>query len=316
MDPKTTNPVGETATFEQKIAAFQAIATNPVAREQYAASRADVILPLIDEQSTIRAIFDQELLVPGADSRHDIMFDDVNMVFVLPAAGATPVVQFEGAEVHIDTFALTGGVEWAWKIAREGRFPVGQYATKLLKQKFILQEELAGWGVVKFHAASLPTKQVINAYDSDGSNVSANNKEFNIYTLNEVLTRADTLGKGGRKVTDIYMSPRRFGDLRNQVTNHALPPSMREAIWANGQGTNSQAEIRFHKVYNPRIIADNRAYAFTQKDGYRYGKMPIREKLFTRENPTSAAEWKFGVIGREELGFGVLDALGLMEIRF
>jgi hypothetical protein len=293
-----------------------AIADNPVARQEYAASRADVILPLIDEQSTVRAIFEEEILEPGQDSSHIVMFDDVNMVYTMPTMGVTPVVQFEAKEVHIDTFGLTGGVEWSWKIAREGRFPVGNLATRLLKNKFILQEELAGWGLIKYHASQLGSSQKLQAFDDAGSAVSANPKTFNIYTLNALITQADLLGKGGRRVTDVYLSPARFGDLRAQVTNEALPPSLREQIWNNGQGLDEEAEIRFHKVYNPRLVAANRAYAFTQKDGFFYGKMPIREQLFTRDDPRSAGEWKFGVIGREELGFGVMDTLGLIEIDF
>ena len=43
--------------FAQKVELFKATASNPQARADFAASRAEVINPLLDEQSTIRAIF-------------------------------------------------------------------------------------------------------------------------------------------------------------------------------------------------------------------------------------------------------------------
>ncbi len=59
-----------------------------------------------------------------------------------------------------------------------------------------------------------------------------------------------------------------------------------------------------------------KGYAFTQKDGFFYGVMPVREKLMTRDNPIACLEWKIGIIGRERLGFGVLDDKGLIEVTF
>ena len=44
-------------TFEQRVEMFRRTADNVQARMEYAASRAAVINPLLDEQSTVRAIF-------------------------------------------------------------------------------------------------------------------------------------------------------------------------------------------------------------------------------------------------------------------
>ena len=141
--------------------------------------------------------------------------------------------------------------------------------------------------------------------------------KLNVYTLNELLTTADLLGVGGRKISNIYVSPRRYGDLRNQLTMEALPFTMRERLYGGGYDPNAVVpEIQIHKVWNSQLVPDNYGYAFTEKEGFRYGVMPIREELNTRDNPISILEWKIGIIGRERVGFGVLDDKGLIQITF
>ena len=307
-------------TLAQKIELFKATASNAQARADFAASRAEVINPLLDEQSTIRAIFQIERLGPGADARYDIPFEDIECTWFMPQIGGIPTVQVEGAELHVDTFGLDGGVEYQIDIAKDGRFQVAQLATTLLKNKFIKQEELAGWSLIKTHAGVLPANQKLKGFKNDGTQVASNGTggKLNIYTINEMLTMADGLGVGGRRVTDVYVSPRRFGDLRDQLTMSSLPEIFRASLYGDGTNPNSPAgsTLRIHRVYNQNLVSDKKGYAFTQKDGYRYGVMPIREDLNTRDNPLSIMEWKLGIIGRERLGFGILDDKGLLELTF
>ena len=311
-------------TFEQRVEMFRATATNMQARTDYAASRAEVINPLLNEQSTIRAIFKPEKLAPGADARYDIPFEDIDCTWVMPGIGGIPTVQVEGAEMHVDTFGLDGGVDYQMDVAKDGRIDMGRLTTNLLKNKFIKQEELSGWGLIKNHAAVLPAGQLIRAMKDDGTAIASSGVaegtsggKLNIYTLNILLTTADQIGIGGRRVTDVYVSPRRFGDLRNQVTMTALPMNMRERLYGGGSSPGSGVpEITIHRVYNQNLVTDKKGYAFTQKDGFTYGVMPIREELNTRDNPMSIMEWKIGIIGRERVGFGILDDKGLIEITF
>jgi RHS repeat-associated protein len=263
-------------TFEQRVEKFRATATSMQARSDFAASRADVINPLINEQSTIRAIFRTEKLAPGADARYDIPFEDIDAVWTMPGIGGIPTVQVEGAELHVDTFGLDGGVDYQIDVAKDGRFPVAQLVTQLLKNKFIKQEELAGWGLIKNHAAVLPTTQKMRAsldtgvtIGDSGINGESAAGKLNIYTLNRLLTLADQIGIGGRRVTDLYVSPLRFGDLRNQVTMQALPFSMRERLYGGGSDPKSGVpEINIHRVYNQNLVSDLKGYAMTQKDSY------------------------------------------------
>jgi hypothetical protein len=300
----------KTLDIREKQKLFQATAHNTQARMEFAQSRAEVINPLLETQSTVRQIFTPELLMPGATAVWDVPFEDIECVLTMPQIGAIPVVQVEGSELHVDTFGLDGGVEWQIDVAKDGRFNVAERATTLLKNNFIKQEELAGWGLIKYHASVMASAQRIAALED----VSGDGAIFGIKTLNLLMTTADTLGTGGRNVTDIYCSPTRFGDLRALVTNSALPEAMRQQIWGNGQPSDVQANIRIHRVYNSSLVSDTKIYAFTQKDGFTYGVMPIRDELVTMDNPMSIMEWKHGVIGRMRAGFGVLDSLGLIEI--
>jgi len=298
-------------TWQQKVDMFKATATDLQARQDFAASRAEVILPLLEQQSTIRSIFNPEILPPGADARYDIPFDDIDAVWVMPQIGGVPTVQVEGAEMHVDTFGLDGGVEYQQDIARDGRFQVATLATTLLKNKFIKQEELSGWNLIKAHEAALTgTSQIVTGFNDSGAQ--SGTKKLNLYTINELLTVADELGVGGRRITDIYVSPRRFSDLRNVLTQQALPEQMRQQIWANGQIADTVANIRFHRVYDTNLVANDKVYAFTQKEGFRYGVMPIRENLRTIDNIFSPQEWKIGILGRIRLGLAVMDDKGLI----
>lgn len=305
----------EKLTIEQLREAFRATASDTNQRKEYAASRADVILPLLDDQSTIRSIFAPTFIGSG-EARWDIPFEDIECTWVLPMIGGIPTVQVEASEVHADTFGVEGAVEYQQDIAKDGRVDIAQLSTTVLKNRFIRQEEMAGWSLVKTHAAVLPSGQKVQAFKNDGTQGAAGTGLLNIYTINEVLTVADTIGVGGRRVYDIYVSPRRYGDMRNVLTMEALPMSIRERLYNDGANPNAPAELRVHKVYNSDLVTDNKGYAFTQKDGYKYGLMPIREQLSTKDNPMSENEWKIGIIGRERIGFCVLDDKGLIEITF
>lgn len=322
-------------TFEQKVALFRSTATSAQARQDYAASRANVIVPELAVQSTVRYIFTPERLAPGATPVYDIPFTDVECTYTMPQIGGIPTVQVEGKQMSVDTFGIDGGVEYQQDVAKDGRFQVGALATTMLKNRFIAQEELAGWNLIKLHAAALPSTQKLQARKLDGTAATAGNGQLGIGTLNDLITLGDEIGVGGRRVTDIYVSPRRFGDLRNSalVGGQILPDAWKQQLFSVGQSqpanTNPNVfstpangtvvpgmDIRIHKVYNRLLVANDKGYAFTQKDGFTYGVMPIREELSTRDNPIAFLEWKIGIVGRERLGFGVLDDKGLLEITF
>lgn len=316
-------------TVEQKREMFRAIATNPQARAEFAASRANVINPLLNFQSTVRYIFTPEDIGAGSPV-YDIPFEDVECTYTMPNIGAIPTVQVEGKQISVGTFGLDGGVEYQMDVATDGRFRVAELSTQLLASRFLRQEENAGWNLIKLHAAALPANQKIQAYTDAGVVAAPGSGKLNLPTLNAVITAADQLGIGGRRIADVYVSPARFGDLRTVVSQGLLvPDELKMQIFGNtaqrgqGQGPASvgpmivpNLDIRIHRVYNKDLVTDAKGYGFTQLEGWSYGVMPIREAVKTRDNPFAVLEWKIGTIGRERLGFGVLDDKGLIEINF
>jgi hypothetical protein len=316
-------------TTEQKRDLFRSVATNPQARAEFAASRANVINPLLNYQSTVRYIFTPEDIGTGTPV-YDIPFEDVEVTYTMPKIGGIPSAQLEGAQITVGTFGIEGGVEYQMDVATDGRFRVAELSTQLLASRFLRQEELAGWNLIKTHAAAVPSNQTVQARNDDGTLATPGSGKLNIPTLNSVVTTADQLGIGGRKVTDLYVSPQRFGDLRTVISSGLLIPNeLKMALWSNtaqkdqGRGPDVVGptvvpglEIRVHRVYNKDLVTDNTGYAFTQLEGYSYGVMPIREPVKTRDNPFSVLEWKIGTIGRERLGFGVLDDKGLVVVTF
>ncbi|MCK9279279.1 MAG: hypothetical protein M0P71_01435 [Melioribacteraceae bacterium] len=289
-----------TLTYDEKVALFQQTASDPVRRSEFAQSRAMVILPLLDTQSTIRSIFAPEQLPVGAQPTYDIPFDDVNCAWVMPKIGGIPQIQVEGTEISVSTFGLEAAVEYQMDVAEQGRFNVAERATTLLKNKVIDQEELAGWTLIHTHAATLDASQKVS---DTGLNVSA---------FNKLVTAGDVLR---RKITDLYVSPSRFSDMRSWVESSTYSQNMKDNAF-NQSGLTNVWGVNIHKVYNPALVSNDKAYAFGQRDGVTYGVMPIRKNLTTFDNPLSIMSWKVGIMAREILGFAVLDEKGLIEVTF
>ena len=287
-------------TFEEKVELFKATASSPQHRHEYAKSRASVIMPLIEVQSTIRSIFAPEQLPPGAQSTYDIPFDDIDCCWTMPQIGGIPQVQVEGTEIYVSTFGLDAAVQYQMDVAKQGRFQIGERATKLLKNKVIEQEELAGWTLIHAHAGVLPSDQKIAATSLDLS------------AFNDIVTKGDILR---RQVTDLYVSPSRYSDLRGWVETTAYSEKVKDQAFGMG-GMSNVWGVNIHKVYNTELVANNKAYAFGQRDGFTYGVMPIREELSTYDNPIAIMEWKIGIMARQVCGFGILDNKGLLEITF
>jgi hypothetical protein len=80
---------------------FRSTATSREDREEFAAGRAEVILPMIDVQSTIRRIFAVENIGADADASYDIPFDDIECAWIMPQIGGIPTVQVEGDELDV-----------------------------------------------------------------------------------------------------------------------------------------------------------------------------------------------------------------------
>jgi hypothetical protein len=298
--PEVKNTDQKVLTFDEKVNLFKATASFPKARAEYAKSRATVILPLLDVDSHIRSIFTVENLPLGAEPRYDIPFDDINCAWVMPKIGGIPQIQVEGTEIYVSTFEIDAAIQYQMRIAEQGRFQVGERSTRLLKNKIVELEELAGFTLIQNHAAVLPAGQ------------KATSGVLDVGCFNDIVTKGDVLR---RKITDLFVSPTRYSNLRNWVVNTAYSNNLKDQAF-NLSGLSNVWDVNIHKVYDSRLVANNKGYAFGQRDGFTYGVMPIRRNLETYDNPIAIMEWKIGIMAREEIGFGVLDDKALIETTF
>ena len=103
--------------------------------------------------------------------------------------------------------------------------------------------------------------------------------------------------------------------MRKWVTAAGLSDGLKDKAF-DAAGLIEVWGVRIHRVYDSKLVSDNKGYAFGQRDGYTYGVMPIRQTLQTFDNPIAIMELKIGIMARENVGFAVLDEKGLIEVTF
>ena len=313
-------------------AMLQAIAQNEDALRRYAQSRAEIINPRVYEKSYARQIFEPIPLETGETLRYDITAEDVQCVWAMPKIGEVPTAQIEVGELHVPVQGLNGGIEVRMDDLRDGRLDVSQIATRSLENSFIRQEELMAWSLIHSHAAQLPASQRLQARAADGTEGTAGSGVFNYDTLIDLMTTAQSLGVGGRRVRHVFISPTRQADLMRISKEGNLPERIQEQFLGLGQvgnvgNTDPNSDhlktspmtggIQFHTVYNPRLVPDDKAYIIcTNDDHQRYGVLPQRSDIETYHDPRSLVKWMAGIIGRERLGMAIVDDKGLIELTF
>jgi hypothetical protein len=122
-----------------------------------------------------------------------------------------------------------------------------------------------------------------------------------------MITAMDEKPDGGRMLTDLFVTPRRYGDLRTWVDTNLqnLSDGIRTEIFKAGQsiGASGVWDVNIWKVRNPQFVDNTKAWGF----GKGFGVMAISERFHTVEDPTAILRWKQGIIGKEECGFAITD---------
>lgn len=298
----------ETMSEAEKRNLLMSIASSDDARKEYIRSRASVILPLIDVQSTVRSIFTPETLAPNAQSSYPISFDYTEVASYMPKFGGIATHVLEGDELYIPTWGIDAEVEWSMDIAEQGRVNIAENATNLLKNRIIAKEERAGWQTIK---TTLTGIAGVNGFNS--SQVvycSGGVQAYNYFSKKAVNDMSVQMDLQRRHLSDLYVSPRSYGDIRGWQQNSIDYLTQREIFVNGGLPDGRIYDIQLHKVYDNQIIADDEAYGF---DVRTYGKMPIKKELITVENPVSILQWRVGIMAREIVGFGVTDSWAVVK---
>jgi len=275
----------------KRIELIQKILEDDSARRAFAASLSIPVQKTVDAQASVRKIFAQDNLPPGALAQYPIDFPDVQ-AWVLPRMGSIPVRFVSGDELIVNTFEITADVQYRTSYARDGRFDIAQRAAKKLSNAIIEQEEESGWTLIR---AAISADNTI----SDATEGNYLSKRL----INLAIAYMEDLGYNG---DILFCSTNSAAEIR-EWDNTQLDDTTRREVFKQG----GMKSIWGVTIVPLRRLGDDEAYLF---DTSRFGVMPIRQKLMTFEDPAIASKLRFGFMAYEEIGFGVLDDKAVCKI--
>lgn len=279
--------------LEYNEAAAQAMKMSVASDEERVAYAASIGLPIQKEVtpiSSVRNIFNVENLGPAAQASYPLDMGSVD-AWVMPNIGGFPQNIVEGEELFVPTYTIDSSVEYKIQYARDGRYDVAGRAKEKLMNALVTKEETDGWAVIRAAATAARTVTV------------ADQTTLTKALLNAMFVKMTQTN--GRQVDAVFVSPTRFGDIRNWTSSQLDQVTQRE-IWQRGGLT----ELWGAKIFELPTLADNEVYAF---DTRYFGAMPVREGIQTRDNPISILKLRVGIIAWEELGFVALDSLSIVK---
>ncbi len=292
----------DTLSREQKVELFKSIASDEVARDTYAKTRADVILQLIPQQSTVRNIFMPENLGPQGQPEYPVSFERTQVASYMPRLGGHTVHQYEGTSIIIPTFGIQAGHEYSMDIAEQGRLDIARLSDENLMSDIVLKEEVAGWGVIKGVLAAVNANQTVYC--------SGTSEPFHAFTKKAINKLGVQMDLQRRQLTDLYASPRSIADIK-EWSNQQVDYLTQRDIFVNGGLPNGRIwDTRLNKVYNSNLVGNAEVYGF---DTNKFGRMPIRKALETYQNPTSILRRMIGVLAYEAVGFGCTDSYSVVK---
>lgn len=287
---------------EEQVELIKAVASDSEARKRYASSRAEILLPQVAVQSTVRKIFTPETLAPGAQANYPVNFDYTEVATYLPKFGGVATRVTEGDEIFIPTFGIEAAVRYSIDIAEQGRVDIAAAQMELLKNRIIAKEEYAGWRLIKATLSGVNTDQTVYCSGS-----SENFHSFSKKALNKLSVQMD---KQRRNLNEVFVSPTSMGDIR-EWSNTTIDYLTQREIFVNGGLPGGGVwNINLNKVYDSSLVGDDAAWGF---DTRTFGKMPIAKSLETYEDPTAILQWQVGVLARERVGFGVTDSWAVVK---
>lgn len=288
---------------QEQVELLKAVASDETVRKQYAETRAALILPRVAAQSTVRRIFMPEnLSLSAGQPSYPVTPDYPNVASYLPKfGGATTFVQ-EATELFIPTFRIQGGGRYDMDIAENGRIDMAAFTTQGIADDITRKEENAGWRLIKATLSGCNTDQTVYC--------SGTTEAFQAFTKKAVNKMVVQMDIQRRNLTDIYVSPRSMGDVREWSSNQIDFNTQREIFVNAGLPGQSIWNVKLNKVYDSTIIADTEAWGF---DGTKFGFMPINYNVRTFDDPMAVYDHQIGIIARERVGFGCADSWAFVK---
>lgn len=276
-------------------------------RTAYGAVQGELLLPVIRQESHVRRIF-KEQFTNGEQVEFPIRSKRIRAGWYGAGGSNTPQRQATSDNIYIHTFPIQGGVRWSFKQLKTGNYNIVEELQNDMADAVVYQEELAAWTLIKA-ALAYGDIESIATLTTTNSDITDNKQgtSLSIHVLTEMITVADEKPEGGRILTDLYITPRRYGDLKKWVTTNLqdLSDGTRDELFKAGQAIGDKGiwDIAIHRVRNAQFVDNTKAWGF----GKGFGVMNVGEKWHTTDDPMAKMKWEQGLIGIEEVGFGITD---------
>jgi len=305
---------------DDKVELFKSMAREDEVGEKlrvaYGAVQGPLLMPLIRQESQIRTIF-KEQFTGGAQVEFPIRSKRIRAGWYGADGGNTPMRQVAQDNIYIHTFRIDGGCRWSLKQLSTGNYNLVEELQNDMVDEIVYKEELAGWTLIKA-AYNYGDIESIATLTTSNSDITDNKQgtSLSMAVLAEMITVADEKPEGGRSLTDLFITPRRYGDLRKWVTTDLqdLSDGTRQELFNAGQAIGERGvwDIAIHKVRHAQFVDNTKAWGFSKG----FGVMAVGENWHTVNDPTAIMKWEMGLIGKEEVGFGVLDVEGAIVYNF
>lgn len=296
---------GAELTETEKKELFRAMArlddTGERLRRDFAQARGMVLRPVLRQQSLIRQIF-QETETNGENIPFPVRGEKVKSAWYMSSLGGTPQRTMEEDEIYVPTFFIRGGVRWKLDLLKASNIGLIERLEQDAIDNVVYLENLAGWKLIKAAEAAGGLLSI--------PSLSQNGDRFSVEVMVEILTRMEEQ-PDRRRITAIYLSPRRYNEILMwaKLSVEELPDGTRREIFDRGPDAVANVlrswNVAFYKVYDAKFVDDRKAYCF---DATTFGVMPVEIPWETQNDDMAKMVWEAGWIGREKIGFAILDA--------
>lgn len=274
-------------THKEKVELLRESVASENNRQAHAGSWATIIEEKLPVLSTVRKIYTVDQIEPGTAPTYQLDVPYLS-AWVMPRMGAVPTNLVQLEEVTINTYEMVGDVEYKIRDAEQGRLNVIERAQQRLTDSIVQKEETDGWSTL---TAAVTSGNTISVSGESGLTKLVINTAFQ-----KMESRRDY------KVTEIFVSPNRYANIRNWTSTTIDPVTQRE-IYVDA-GLNSIWQANINIAYN---LTDSEAYFIDTRPNL-LGFMPVRGGFRTYDDPTCIKKLRVGIIAHQEVGFGITDA--------
>lgn len=271
-------------------------------------------------------IFEKTVLQNGASPEYPLDFlapgtEKDFVAYTIPKAGLIPQRNIEGDYVMVPTYEVGNSIDWLLKYSRDARWDIVSRAMSVLEAGFTKKMNDDGWHTLL--AAGLDRNVMV--YDSGAS---AGQFTKRVVSLGKTVMRRNGGGNSTStnrgKLTDLFVSPECFEDIRNWGVDQLDEVSRREVYVAEDGRITRLFGVNLHDLDELGEGQEYQGYFTGQLSGSLASSdlelmvgldlsnrdsfvMPVRSEIEIFEDDSLHRQRRTGLYGWGEHGFAVLD---------